>query len=246
MNQPAPLREQLKALEHLQELDLKIDQIKKSKTALPTALKSLDDQLKKMKIQLDLKNNAVTEVEKVQKQTRAALDLNKDRLTRSTARLEGVQNTQEFQAINKEIDQLNKLNGTLEEQLKKSALEMETLSKSKEEVKSLYDKIEADRNAQAETISGQDKQLTGDITALSSERNQYTVKVEKSTLALYDRVRGARAGIGIVPALGGRCKGCNMMVPPQLYNEIQKCLQLHSCPSCHRILFAPAAEAKAN
>lgn len=239
MNQPAPLREQLKALEHLQELDLKIDQIKKSKSALPAALKSLDDQLKKLKFQLDQKNHAVSEVEKVQKQTRAALDLNKDRLTRSTARLEGVQNTQEFQAINKEIDQLNKLNGTLEEQLKKSALEMETLSKSSDEVKAVFSKVETDRNAQAEQISGQDKQLTGDITSLNSDRNQHTGKVEKGTLSMYDRIRGARAGIGIVPAVGGRCIGCNMMVPPQLYNEIQKCLQLHSCPSCNRILFAP-------
>ena len=42
MTQPLPLREQLKALEHLQELDLKIDRLKQNKNALPQALKTMD------------------------------------------------------------------------------------------------------------------------------------------------------------------------------------------------------------
>ena len=50
--------------------------------------------------------DSAPEVEKVQRQTQAALDLNKDRLARANTKLESVQNSQEFQAANKEIDQL--------------------------------------------------------------------------------------------------------------------------------------------
>src|SRR6185295_968135 len=98
-----------------------------------------------------------------------------------------------------------------------------------------------ERSAQAQQVSGQESQVGDEIESLLKERSKFTVSVEPRILAQYDRVRGARAGLGIVPALGGRCKGCNMMVPPQLYNEIQKVTQLHACPSCHRILFVPAA-----
>ena len=129
MNQPLPLVEQLKSLEHLQELDLKIDSIKKSETGLPVALKALDDALAKLKAGLDLKKSQVSELEKVQRQTQAALDLNQDRMSRSNSKLDGVQNTQEFQAANKEIDQLKKLNASLDEQTKKSVAEIELINK---------------------------------------------------------------------------------------------------------------------
>ena len=43
MTQALALREQLKALENLQEIDLKIDSLKKNKGGLPAALKALDD-----------------------------------------------------------------------------------------------------------------------------------------------------------------------------------------------------------
>ena len=78
-----------------------------------------------------------------------------------------------------------------------------------------------------------------DIDSLLAERAQFCSQVDQKILVQYDRVRGARGGIGIVPAVAGRCKGCNMMVPAQLYNEVQRALTLHSCPSCHRLLFVP-------
>ena len=237
-----PLKEQLKALEHLQELDLKIDQIQKNKESLPGALKVLNEQLKKVEFQVTAKKNSVAEVEKVQKQNRAALDLNKDRLTRSSARLEGVQNSTEFQAINKEIDQLNKLNLTLEEQLKKATVDMEMLAKSLGEIQTQHDSVEGERSTESAKISGQESQYAGELGTLKTQRTRYTESIEKRTLALYDRVRVQRAGLGIVPAVSGRCKGCNMVLPPQLYIQVQKCVELLSCPSCHRILFVPGSD----
>ena len=59
MNQPLPLREQLRALEHLQELDLKIDNLKRNKDALPTPLKTLDDSLNKLKTALQCKRKSI-------------------------------------------------------------------------------------------------------------------------------------------------------------------------------------------
>jgi predicted nucleic acid-binding Zn-ribbon protein len=233
------LREQLRALEHLQELDLKIDSLKKQRTALPNALKTVDDSLNRLKATTHLKKTALEEVDKVNRQTRAALDLNNDRLTRANSKLEGVHNTQEFQAANKEIEQLKKMNLSLEEQTKKSVSDTENLNKELIDLGAQLEKVQADRDSQAAVFSGQTGQLDGEIKSLTDNRTQYTSIVDTRTVALYDRVRAARAGLGIVPAVGGRCKGCNMVVPPQLYNEIHRANQLHSCPSCHRILFVP-------
>ena len=49
MSHPLPLKEQLRALEHVQEIDLKIDGLKKNKGTLPAALRALDDKLADLK-----------------------------------------------------------------------------------------------------------------------------------------------------------------------------------------------------
>lgn len=231
------LGEQLKALEQLQELDLKIDHLKKTQGGLPGTLKALEDKLAKARQAVAVKQTAADEIKKLQSQTRAALELNRDRLTRSTTRLESVSNSQEYQAVSKEIEQLKKHAGTLEEQLKKSEEDLAGITQQLTTLSADMEKIQQERDQQASVVSGESGKLQSEVSTLVGERAQYTSKVEPRTLALYDRVRVARAGLGIVPTVGGRCKGCNMVVPPQLHNEIRKQIAMHSCPSCHRLLY---------
>ena len=234
-----PIWEQLKTLEQLQELDLRLDTLKRNKNSLPALLNALDTSLDQVKRKITEKKNLIEEIEKTNRQTRAALDLNKDRLARSTTRLESVQNSHEFQAVSKEIEQVGKMNLGLEEQMKKADVDKQAIET---EISTLSEQLatsQAERDAQASAVSGQTEQLDQQIAALSSDRSGLAGQIERRILSQYDRVRGVRAGLGIVPALGGRCKGCNMIVPPQLYNMIQKGLELHACPSCHRILFVP-------
>lgn len=237
MTQFLPLRDQLKTLEHIQELDLKIDNLKKNKAALPVSLKELDDSINKINSAMGVKKSALAEIEKVDRQTSAALDLNKDRMSRSSTKLDGVKNSQQFQAASKEIEQIKKLNATLEEQQKKSSQEVSGLQQEISVYMQQIEKIKQERDAKASLVSEQDGKLNADIAQLNSERGALAAQMEVKILNQYDRVRGARAGVGIVPATGGRCKGCNMVVPPQLFNQIQKGVDLYDCPSCHRILF---------
>ncbi len=240
MNQPLPLLDQLISLAQLQELDIKIDSIKKSQSSLPAGLRTIDDALKKAKVTFDAKSNQIAELEKVNRQTQAAIDLNQDRMSRSTTKLETVQNTQEFQAASKEIEQLKKLHLNLEEQKKKLTGEIESLQKDFNSLQAQVEKLEADRGSQSNTLSGQNQAFLTDLNQLFSDRAKYLPLVELRLLAQYDRIRAARGGVGIVPAIAGRCKACNMIVPPQLYNELQRGTALHSCPSCNRILFVPS------
>ena len=241
MTQPLSLLEQLRNLERLQELDLKIDSLKKNQTSLPAALKAMDLSISKLKVALETKKTELVEIEKSVRQTRAALDLNQERLTRSNTKLEQVHNSQEFQACSKEIDQLKKLNLSLSEQEKKSQSDAEGLQTASQQIGEELEKIQSEREAQAQVLLGQDHQMSSDIGSLVSERSQFSSHVDTKIIAQYNRVRAARGGIGIVAANGGRCKGCNMMVPPQMFNELQRGTIAHSCPSCNRLLFIPSS-----
>jgi uncharacterized protein len=245
VNDRLPLREQMKKLEQLQELDLKINGLKSSQSALPVGLKVLDDSLAKLKTTWTAKNTTVQEFEKQQRQTQAALDLNRDRVSRSGSRLEGVQNSQEFQAASKEQEQLRKLATQLEEQSKKTAADLEIGNKELSTITAQMETLQAERDAKASELGGQGDRLQREVDSLTAERAKYTPGVDPRILSQYDRVRNARAGLGIVPAVGGRCKGCNMMIPPQQFNELQRGDTLHSCPTCNRILFVPVSQTPA-
>jgi predicted nucleic acid-binding Zn-ribbon protein len=235
------LKDQLKALEQIQELDLKIDRIKANQGSLPASLRALDDQLAKINATATMKKAAIAELEKGQRQNSAAIDLTRDRLTRSTTRLEGVQNTHEYQAASKEIEQLKKQQETLAEQVKKAGGDIEKANAELAEIQSNLTKVQAERDSQAAALGSQTGKMQEEIGTLLAERGKLSPNVEGRVLTQYDRIRAQRGGLGIVPAIAGRCKGCNMVVPPQQFNELVRGNALHQCPSCFRILFAPAA-----
>lgn len=231
------LLEQLAALEGLQEIDLKVDQLNKQKVGFPVVLKEIDDQIFKTKNLLKSKLSVIEEFEKGRRQASAALDLNKDRLERSTARLEQIANSTEYNAVQKELEQLKKLNLSLEEQIKKADADIASATTSKNQIEEQLAKIEGERNEKNQALSGQSGQLDSMIQALQDERKPWLAKVEPRILSQYDRIRKARGGLGISPAVAGRCQACNMMVPAQLFNEVHKGSALHQCPSCNRILY---------
>jgi predicted nucleic acid-binding Zn-ribbon protein len=127
----------------------------------------------------------------------------------------------------------------LEQQDQQMRLSLENARTAWQEVQKQCNLVNAKRTQEADVICGKENKLQGDLGELLSERLRFSADLDARMLARYDRVRGARSGLGIVPAIAGRCNGCNMVVPPQVYNEIVACISLHACPSCHRILFVP-------
>lgn len=233
------LKEQLLALAQVQEVDLKIDQLNNRKKALPAHLKALDQNVAQLEATLNAKTAELGEIEKKQKQSKAAIELNQDRMGRSSKKLEGVQNSQEFQAASKEIEQLKKMNADLESQQVKFTQDVEAIQKTVADLNQQIEKVKSERQSKVQEVEGETGKLDKDLGELTIHRNSFAVDIQPQVLSRYDRVRGARAGVGVAAAIAGRCTVCNLMVPPQMFNELQKALEVMHCPSCHRLLYVP-------
>lgn len=244
MNQAHPIKDQYRALETIQELDLKIDQVMEKKEALPAELKSLERDVLLAKKDFDDKTKRLEELEKAQRQAQAAIELNEDRMNRANKKLEDVSNSQEFQAANKEIDQLKKHNASLAEQLETGTNDVSAAQADIEASKAKLQAAETARDEVAAQIAGRDAELEADIARLREERKQYIGRVDARYMSLYQRIRSRRGGMGIAHAINGRCNACNMMLPPQSYNEIMKAKDISPCPSCQRLLCLPASGAE--
>jgi predicted nucleic acid-binding Zn-ribbon protein len=46
-----------------------------------------------------------------------------------------------------------------------------------------------------------------------------------------------QGGLAVVPVKDAVCHGCNVNLPPQLYNELFRYNSLKFCPNCQRIIY---------
>ena len=78
------------------------------------------------------------------------------------------------------------------------------------------------------------------VKELETKRAEAAKAVQLPLITRYEAVRKRRSP-ALVTVVAGTCQGCNMSLPPQLYNTLKTTLQTDICPSCHRIICAPEA-----
>lgn len=233
------LQEQLKVLENLQELDLKIRNLEIKKGGLPSELKTLKVSLLQKNTALEQAQKTVEEINKQHLQNVAALELNQDRLARANEKLEAVQNSNEFSAANKEVTQLNKFKEDLDRKSEETSKRLEEARAVVEKIQGEMAAIQADLDSKSGEVSSAAGELDGEIEKLMNERGAMTGDLKPQLVSKYDRIRKAREGVGLSPVSGGRCKSCNVMIPPQMNNLLHKAENMIACPSCQRILYLP-------
>src|SRR4029077_17593263 len=96
----------------------------------------------------------------------------------------------------------------------------------------LKDSIGKDRDAARARMA----EIEGKIAEQRAERDKLTKEVRPEVLKRYSSIR-MRRGLAVVSVRNGTCQGCNMNIPPQLYNVLQRGLTIETCPSCHRIIY---------
>ncbi|HEX9079063.1 MAG TPA: C4-type zinc ribbon domain-containing protein, partial [Desulfuromonadaceae bacterium] len=67
-------------------------------------------------------------------------------------------------------------------------------------------------------------------------REEITKHLPANVLKRYNVLREQRRGQAIAFARDGYCLGCNMNLPPQLYNSLFRGDEMISCPHCQRVL----------
>jgi predicted nucleic acid-binding Zn-ribbon protein len=78
--------------------------------------------------------------------------------------------------------------------------------------------------------------IQSDITGDLERRETVTKQLPASLVKKFIILREQRHGKALAFARDGYCMGCNMHLPPQLYNNLYKKEELLTCPHCQRIL----------
>ena len=133
------------------------------------------------------------------------------------------------------MDEARKLNVRLQDEILERRLNQEELTPQLEERRKTHKNV-------LETFQGEESGISDEQAKLEKEIAELTGKVEEglkhmgpNAIQYYQKlIRGGKSP-GVVPVIGGSCNGCNMALPPQVYNLLLAANgKLFTCPTCNR------------
>lgn len=153
-----------------------------------------------------------------------------------------MRNDKETSALQREIDVAKETKARHEEELLTLIEQSETIEGN---LKALEDELRAigeNVDRLGEASGGRTRALRSEIEAGRAERERLSSKLGAPLRRRYEQVFQRRDGIAVIAVTDGHCAGCNVTLPPQMWNRIRRGDEFDSCPSCQRILvWQPAA-----
>jgi len=230
------LRDQLRRLEELQQHDARIQELENALKAIPAKLATTQADLARVEAMLNSERSALGETERYYAEQKGLLGDDEQQVSSAKHKLSQAKNSKEYMAAQREIEQRRESVAGREGEISKLVEAVDAkkklLADRAADVQTLKDSIQKDSDAARARMA----ELEGKIAALRTERDALAAGVKPEMLKRYSTIR-LRRGLAVVSVRNGTCQGCNMNIPPQLYNTLQRGLTIETCPSCHRIIY---------
>jgi predicted nucleic acid-binding Zn-ribbon protein len=231
------LREEINRLMDLQVIDRQLKELEQSLSSIAGRVDQLRTENQVHQVELDRLSEQDKEITAARKKNERELAEGEVRIRNKRMRLTLVRNDKELQALTHEIESLKETNQRLEGELLTSMEGADTRTARIKELTEAIAKGRVDLTAAEKEIASEVEELKSNIGKTRKAREKIAENVDATLLARYQMIFSRRAGVAVALAKGGTCQGCRMRLPPQLYNEIQKHLQIHFCPNCQRVLY---------
>lgn len=230
------LKKRLDLLEQLQQIDLMVDVLKANQCALQAELNGITQSLESARDNVaGLKSRAAqVEMEKSELENNNKVEL--ENIHRSETNMKEIKTNKEYQAVGREIAAARKQVAELEEQILQKISLLDELNNEIVGSEAKLTELEENTELRRSEKQGEIDKVQQDIDVDSLRRDTITKELPANIVKRYDSLRGQRRGQAVAVAKDGYCLGCNMHLPPQLYNSLFRFDELISCPHCQRML----------
>jgi hypothetical protein len=228
---------QIEQLIVLQRLDDEILVLENTLTEAPNTVNALENKLETLYKQKNQVEEKVDILEQQKERLNKEIEQDNSKIKKSKNKLMMVENTREYHAMMREMDNLEKTNRMREEE--KIALE-EELGNQKTSLDFFNEKIQANEEELASKKESMETELEVSkkrLAELNEKRKETTKDIPKPILGRYEFIRSRLNNPVIVPVTSGICSGCNISIPPQSFIELQRGQQILSCPNCQRLIY---------
>ena len=232
-----PLLEELKKLVNLQAVDSEIFKLEEELDTLPDSNDALEDQIveKENKIK-ELKNAIDIQVDEKEKRDEI-YKKGEEKLKTITGKQSAIRNKEEYNALLREIDNIKRFNRDLSDEIAEISREIEAKT---EELNITDEQFSREIEGFKKQIAANTKrmeELDKTIDKLYDEREKLSKNIRPAVYNKYQRILdNSTNGKAIAMAEHRVCLGCNMTLPPELYNMVLRAVRIEVCPNCQCIL----------
>lgn len=228
---------QLQALITLQEIDLKITNLNKKNSEIPSQKASLQQALEAHERELNKAKDNLANIQKERKRLEGEVELLRSRRSKYKDQLMEVKTNKEYQAMLKEIEACEEEIAKKEDKILEGMLNEDD---ARREVKAKEEKLQQEREMVAQKQRELDElrsAIDEEIERLCQKKQALEATIDQQLLSLYKRVASVRRGIALAEARDESCQVCHVRLRPQVYSDIKKNDQIITCESCDRILY---------
>ena len=227
----------LEALEKLQKVDSKIDDIKKIRGALPEEVRDLEDEIAGLETRIGKFHSDLEDFEGGIEQKKQGIKTSETLLKKYDEQQMNVRNNREYDAITKEMELQALEIQVSEKRIKEAYIKIEAKKEEIEVSKVVIDEKNQDLEAKKKELDSLVSESEADEIKFEKERKKSSKAIDELVLTAYNRLRAnAKNGLAVVAVERHACGGCFNIVPPQRQADIKEKKKIIVCEHCGRIL----------
>lgn len=232
------MKDDVGALLEVQADDLRIYGLEDRLSALAPRLAALEKDRMRAQEALAQTTQLVGEEEKRQRDIQDRLRQHRELLDRSEKLLGQVTAPREAAAAMAQIEQAKRFIADEEQELGKLAARLAELRKTvTEREQAVAETGRVQQEARA-SLDADRAVIEKELGAARGDRDQKAVKVPRSILQKYDRIRSRRRSTAVFPLRGKSCAHCDTAIPVQRHSTMVSSGALEMCEGCGVLLYA--------
>ena len=232
------MKEKIRVLVKLQHLDIESARIASILGDVAQKIENLDSDLNGIEQTIKNQESIANELKKQYREHESDVKVNLGRNQKNQEKLRAVKTNKEYQALLKEIEDIKAKNSLIEDNMLECLDRMDEIDKIIEKKKNEYSELSEQIKIEKEKIkqeAGINKKKLNDI---HIDRDQVIDLLDVDLFNKYEKIKEQHQdGLAVVPVKDAVCHGCNVNLPPQLYNELFRYDSLKFCPNCQRIIY---------
>ncbi len=234
----------LEKLIELERVEREIARLTAEVASLPKRVAAIEAQLADTKSQVEKAKSAITANLADRKKQEQKIQDEQQKISKYRDQSLSVKTNEQYKALLQEIQFAENEIRACEDRILEGMIGNEELEKKlkavEAELKAETAEIEKEK-AEARARTEEDEKL---LAEWKTKRSDLRAKIDAEALRHYDRVVKLR-GTGLAEAVDHKCSACQVMLRPQVYNDVRTNEQIVICDSCHRILWYDPARDEA-
>lgn len=231
------MKEQLKLLVELQDIDSSILSIVEKIESYPSRLDQFRIPLNQAREAFQKFKAKSESLDKKKKAKDRDLDEIQDKINKLKGRSGEIKTNKEYEAHLKEIESFEKSKYRIEDEILAIMEDYEIFAKEVEKEEAKVRETEAEFRKQEKLLDEEKNRLQSELDKLKARRKDFSSRIDKEIYDQYRSLLQRTGGLAVVQTVNEICLGCNTNIPPQLFNDIKITGDIHTCFYCKRFLY---------